>query len=237
MTKYTRIKKFFHNTRFLWIGGVLGFIQQLMGRLDYFLYKGRDIFSFSAILGGLSIYAMIILLMIFRKNATPKEQIKDIFLFFLGLDFFYYLYIFIMELITFIIIKNSPKYMPHETNYYFQQTFEEIFDFIKWTAIGTAASIWAFFSVKFRNNGKKVKYLLMLAPLFLVITTELITFLISNINFAVQEYKRANNIPLPEGFFYVCTVSSLLTSVVCLCVAISSFHKNHSDYFRAKKTS
>ncbi len=236
MTKYTGIKKFFYNIRFLWIGGILGFLQQFMGRLDYILYKGRDIFSFSSILGGLSFYAMFILLMIFRKNVTSKEQIRDIFLFFLGLDFFYYLYIFIMELIVYIREKDNPKYADFEISFHFQQTLYEIKDFIKWTVIGTMASIWAFFAVKFRNKGKKVKYLLMLTPLFLVICYEVIDFLISNINFVIQEYKIANNIPIQEGYLYISNISAFLTSLVCLCVAIFSFRKNHTNYFKSKKT-
>lgn len=47
---------FLKKTKYLWIGGLMGVAQQFAGRLDYYLYHGRDIFSFSDIMGGLSLY-------------------------------------------------------------------------------------------------------------------------------------------------------------------------------------
>jgi len=77
-----KLTGFLKNTKYLWIGGIMGAAQQFAGRLDYYLYHGRDIFSFSAIMGGLSLYAAIILLVI-RREVPPKQQFRDLFLFFL----------------------------------------------------------------------------------------------------------------------------------------------------------
>ncbi len=150
----------------------MGVAQQFAGRLDYYLYHGKDIFSFSDIMGGLSLYAAIILLVI-KRNVPPKQQFRDLFLFFFGLDFFYYLYIFIMELCWYLSEKKNSAVNLGDISYYFQETHDEIFDFIKWTAIGTAAAVWAYFAIKLRDRGKKAEYTAMLVPLFAVIVLEL----------------------------------------------------------------
>lgn len=77
-----KAKKFLNSTKYLWFGGILGILQQFLGRLDYLLYQGRDLFSFSGIMSGLSFWAAVILLLILRKNISPREQFRDIFLFF-----------------------------------------------------------------------------------------------------------------------------------------------------------
>ncbi|MCR5600310.1 MAG: hypothetical protein K6G33_06195 [Ruminococcus sp.] len=197
----------------------MGAAQQFAGRLDYYLYHGHDIFSFSDIMGGLSLYAAIILLVIKRK-VPPKQQLRDLFLFFLGLDFFYYLYIFIMELCFYLSDKKNTY---ESTSYYFQDTFDEIFDFIKWTAIGTAAAIWAYFATKLRDIGKKKAYIAMLVPLFAVIILELAGSLDTLVRYIIQEYKRAHDLPLPVGVETLCPISSLLTSLVLLILCSYKF--------------
>ena len=118
------------------IGGIMGIVQQYLGRLDYYLYKGRDVFSFSAIMGRLSLYAFIIFFVMQRKK-PPVEQFRDLFLFFLGLDLFYYLYVFAGELIAYQKLSEHE----YEWSFYFQETKAEIRDFIKWTLIGTASGV------------------------------------------------------------------------------------------------
>lgn len=203
--------------RYLWVGGIMGISQQLLGLLDYYLYKGRDIFSFSEIMGGLSIYAAIILFVI-KREVPAKQQFKDLFLFFLGLDFFYYLYVFIIELAAFLFAGTRS----HEISYYFQRSYGEIFDFIKWTVIATAAAAWAYFATKCRDRSMKKLYCSMLAPLFAVIVLELIASSSSMCHYLIQEYNKAHDIMNPEGIFYVCTISSFLTSLITLIVC--SFH-------------
>lgn len=220
-----KVKKFFNTTKYLWIGGILGFSQQFLGRLDYMLYKGHDIFSFSGIMSGLSFWAAAILLLIFRKNTSPREQLRDIFLFFLGLDFFYYLYIFIMELVTFCHIRLSNEGLSHSDSYYFQQTRGEIFDFIKWTTIGTAAAVWGYFTVKLRDKKRVISNILLL-PLFSIIIFEIAVYSISMTHFIIQEYKAAHGLPLPEYSFYVCTISQLLISVTAFVISFIGFRKN-----------
>ena len=221
---------FFKNTKYLWIGGIMGAAQQFAGRLDYYLYHGNDIFSFSAIMGGLSLYAAIILLVI-KRDVTPKKQFKDLFLFFFGLDFFYYLYIFIMELCLYLSDKKNSAEPIRDISCYFQGTFGEIFDFIKWTSIGTAAAVWAYFATKLRDWNKKKLYIAMLIPLFAVIVFELAESLHSSVMYIIQEYKRAHGLPLPAGSEWLCPISQLLTPLVLLilCVYKFIFAKNVSD--------
>lgn len=90
MAEKSSFKAFISKNRYFFIGGIMGAAQQLLGRLDYYLYKGHDIFSFSALMGSLSLYAAIILLVI-RRKVPPKQNFRDLFILFLGLDFFYYL--------------------------------------------------------------------------------------------------------------------------------------------------
>lgn len=215
------ISKFFRNTKYLWIGGIMGALQQLLGRLDYVLYHGHDIFSFSAIMGGFTVYAAIILLVI-RRDVPPKRQLTDIFLFFLGLDFFYYLYIFIIELIRFSFRHNVHN-SPAGTGVYFQNSISEIFDFIKWTTIGLAAAFWSYFATKMRNTGKKKIYILMLLPLFAVIGLELINGAYSMVMYSVQEYNAANGLEVTEGSIWNCPISELLTSLTALILCLYKF--------------
>lgn len=208
--------------KFLFIGGVMGISQQFLGMLDYYLYKGRDIFSFSAFMGGLSLYAAIILYIIFRYK-KPKQQFKDLFLFFLGLDFFYYLYIFIKDLIEYINYHSPDR----ELAYYFQNTYEEIFDFIKWTIIGTLAGIWAMAATKQREKNKKKVYYLFLIPLYFVIIWELASCIDSLTHFIIQKYNGINWANNTTGVYYTCPVSQLLTSISALVISVLMFKKHY----------
>ena len=200
----------------------MGVIQQFAGRLDYYLYHGRDIFSFSGIMGGLSLYAAIILFVI-KRDVPPKQQFRDLFLFFFGLDFFYYLYIFIMELCWYISEKRNSAEHISDISYYFQQTFEEIFDFIQWTTIGTAAAAWAYFATKLRNRNKKKLYIAMLIPLFSVIVLELAEGMHTLVMYIIQEYKRAHDLPLPTNSEWIFSISSLLIPLVLLILCVYKF--------------
>ena len=217
-----KLANFFKNTKYLWIGGLMGGVQQFAGRLDYYLYHGRDIFSFSDIMGGLSLYAAIILFVI-KRDVQPKQQFRDLFLFFFGLDFFYYLYIFIMELCWFLSEKRNSAEHIRNLSYYFQQTGEEIFDFIQWTAIGTAAAVWAYFATKLRNRNKKKLYIAMLIPLFAVIVLELAEGMHTLVMYIIQEYKRAHDLPLPTNSEWIFSISSLLIPLVLLILCVYKF--------------
>ena len=200
----------------------MGAVQQLAGRLDYYLYHGRDIFSFSDIMGGLSLYAVIILFVI-KRDVPPKQQFRDLFLFFFGLDFFYYLYIFIMELCWYLSEKRNAAEQIRDISFYFQRTFGEIFDFIKWTTIGTAAAVWAYFATILRNRNKKKLYVTMLIPLFAVIVLELASGLHSAVMYIIQEYKRAHDLPLPTNSEFFFSISSLLVPLVLLILCVYKF--------------
>ena len=217
-----KLTNFFKNTKYLWIGGLMGAAQQFAGRLDYYLYHGRDIFSFSDIMGGLSLYAAIILFVI-KRDVSPKQQFRDLFLFFFGLDFFYYLYIFIMEVCWYLSEKRKSAEYISDISYYFKQTFGEIFDFIKWTTIGAAAAVWAYFATKLRNRNKKKLYIAMLIPLFSVIVLELAEGLHTLVMYIIQEYKRAHDLPLPTNSEWIFSISSLLVPLVLLILCVYKF--------------
>ena len=217
------MKKFFTFTKFLWIGGIMGFIQQWLGQLDLFLYHGSNpIFRFSAIMGDFSIYAGIILLVINRK-APPKQQFTDILLYFVGLDFFYYLYIFIIEFIPFLLRKYDfdPSYR------YFQRTVTEIYDFIYWTSIGLAAAVWAFFATKLRDSGKRKLYDVMLLPLFAVLVFEFVAYTSGIVMYAIQQYNIAHNgLTIGNGDTrFNFTIAEALTALVMLVICLYKYFK------------
>lgn len=217
------MKKFLTFTKFLWIGGIMGFIQQWLGRLDFLLYHGsNEIFRFSAIMGDFSIYAGIILLVINRKM-PPKKQFTDILLYFVGLDFFYYLYIFIIELIPFL----SKEYSFDPSYHYFQRTLTEVYDFIYWTSIGLAAAFWAFFATKLRDSGKRKLYDVMLLPLFAVILFELVAYSFGIVLFAIQQYNIThNNLTLGNGDIrHASTIAEALTALVMLVICLYKYFK------------
>ena len=208
-------RTFWDNTKFLWIGGIIGVVQQLLGRVDLYLYRGHDLFSFSGILGVLSFYAMFIMI-VMNRNVPAKQQFKDLFLFFLGLDFFYYLYVFVLELAKYLLMDTHPDSL----SLYFTNSLGETIDFVKWTAIGTAAGLWVFCATKCREKNKHVLFGLMLVPLFAVILLELAMFSTNLYHFTVQEYKRFNDLPLPANSFYSCEISSFLTALTALITGV-----------------
>ena len=206
---------FWNRTKFLWIGGIIGVAQQLLGRLDFYLYRGHDVFSFSGIFGLLSFYAMFILI-IMKRDVPAKQQFKDLFLFFLGLDFFYYLYVFVLELAKYLLMDTHPDAL----SLYFTNSLSETIDFVKWTLIGTAAGLWVACATKCRAQNKRVLFWLMVAPLFAVILFELVLYSFSLYNYIMQEYRRFNDLPLPENSFYCCQISQLLTALTALIVSL-----------------
>lgn len=222
------MKKFFTITKYLWIGGIMGVLQQLLGELDAILYQGSNrIFSFSEIMGALSIYAAIILLVI-RRDVPPKHQFRDLILFFVGLDLFYYVYIFIIELIGFISYKMNPLDPTLYIEMPFSRTLQEIGDFMKWTSIGLAAAVWAYVATKLRNLGKKVLYIIMLLPLFAVISIELVVGAFSAIMFFVTGGGMV--VPDPStGYdvrmYYDSQIASTLTSLTALVLCLYAFFK------------
>lgn len=202
------------------IGGIMGIVQQYLGRLDYYLYKGRDVFSFSAIMGGLSLYAFIIFFVMQRKK-PPVEQFRDLFLFFLGLDLFYYLYVFAGELIAYQKLSEHE----YEWSFYFQETKAEIRDFIKWTLIGTASGVWAYFAARSRDSGKTAVYTLMVLPLAFVVLVEFLYSAGGMYHYLMQEHNRSHGGNDTVGVFYSCPAAELLTSAVCLALGVWLFFR------------
>lgn len=212
------MKDFWKKSKYLWIGGIMGFAQQLLGRLDYYLYHGHNIFSFSAIMGGLSLYAAIILF-VMKREVPPKQQFKDLFLYFLGLDFFYYIYIFILDIITYFTNNSHSE----KLSFYFQQSKGEAFDFIMWTVIGTAAGIWAYVAAKSRDKGRKKIYWIMTVPLFGVMTAELVTYSISMYKYIAEQYKISHGLMNAEDRRHGCAIADLLTALVSLIICVYFF--------------
>lgn len=203
------IKKIFSSTKYFWIGGIMGFTQQILGGLN----TTPVLFDVADIMGSFGLYAMIILLLIHR-NEPPKKQFFDIFLFFVGLDFFYALYIFFADISNYFAYNAQYPGNTRENVYFFQQTYGEILGFFYWTSIGTAAAVWGLFATKFRVKGWKKRYVIMLAPLFAVLITEFSYSAIQMVQFIIQEC--SNN--LPYGFRRNSSLGTLLTDLVGLII-------------------
>ncbi len=212
------MKKFFTVTKFLWIGGVLGLLHQILSEFVSIEYQGKVILDFSEIMAGLAIYAAIILLVI-KRDVPPKHQFRDLFLFFIGLDFSYYLYTFFIRAFLFITDPMNDNGLNDALTTY------EIGDFIYWTTIGLAAAVWAFVATKLRNRGKKKLYIIMLLPLFTVIALQLLGATFSTIMFFIT---RGERIPIPGDngvTYYPCLIISGLTALVSLIVCLYKFLK------------
>lgn len=234
------MKKFFTVTKFLWIGAIMGAIQQLLGYFDYILYQTHNIFSFADIMDSLSLYAAIILLVI-RRDVPPKHQLRDLILFFVGLDLFYYLYIFVIDFIALISGGfNPPPGITDDTIVPFSRTIQEIGDFIYWTSIGLAAAVWAYVATKLRNIGKKTLYIIMLLPLFAVMVLLLIGDTYTTIMYFITQGQQISSSIGPHGglydsYGYTCELSGALTSLVSLIVCLYAFlkkptvKKNHTQ--------
>lgn len=216
------MKKFLTFTKYLWIGGILGLLQQILGDVNDITYQGKSIIDFSEIMAQLAIYAAIILLVI-KRDVAPKQQFRDLLLFFIGLDFFYYLYTFFIRVYFFM---TDPMI---DDGLYKSLTTYEIGDFIFWTTIGLAAAVWALVATKLRNKDKKALYIIMLLPLFAVIVVQLIMSTISTIMFFVTGGE-STPIPGEPGAFssYECEIISGLTALVSLIVCLYKFLKKPS---------
>ncbi|MDE7364303.1 MAG: hypothetical protein K2N27_05370 [Ruminococcus sp.] len=220
------IRKFFSSTKYLWIGGIMGFTQQILGGLNY------EIFNLSQIMGSLGLYAMIILLLIHRDK-PPKKQFLDIFLFFVGLDFFYALYIFLADISNYFAYNAKYPDNTRETAYFFQNTYGEIFDFFYWTLIGTAAAVWAFFATKFRDKGWKKRYIIMLAPLFAVLIAEFADSTVHMILYIIQECSKNS---LPDGFRRLSLLGTLLTDLIGLIICSVVYLNKEKNIYTKKET-
>ncbi len=210
------MKKFFTVTKFLWIGGIFGLLNQFLSAFGSVKYQGHVILNFTEIMGGLSIYAAVILLVI-RRDVPPKHQFRDLLLFFIGLDFFYYLYEFIIRVYLFMTDPMTDNGLGYALTSY------GIEDFIYWTSIGLAAAVWAFFATKLRNMEKKKLYIIMLLPLFAVIALELFMATFGIIMFFItggEEISISGDIGS-----YQCCILSALTALVSLIVCLYKFLK------------
>lgn len=220
------IRKFLISTKYLWIGGIMGFTQQILGNLNY------EIFNLSQIMGSFGLYAMIILLLIHRDK-PPKKQFLDIFLFFVGLDFFYALYIFLADISNYFAYNAKYPDNTRETAYFFQQTYGEILGFFYWTSIGTAAAVWGFLATKFRIKDWKKRYIIMLAPLFAVLTAEFADSTVHMILYIIQE---CNKNSLPDGFRRCSLLGTLLTDLVGLIICSIIYLNKEKTYMQKKGT-
>ena len=219
------MKRFFSVTKFLWIGGIMGVLQQMLGDLDGILYHGEKVyFRFAGMMDTFTIYAAIILLIIIREVA-PKQQFRDVLLFFVGLDLFYYLCQVATRTIYSVYL--NPNAQTQEELNSFAMTMVKQFatDFVFWTTIGLAAAVWALLATKFRNSGKKKLYILMLCPLFAVIIAELLIFAYALIVFAIREYRIAHNLASADDPTTDCYISNFLLSAVMLVICLRKYLK------------
>ena len=215
------MKKIFEVTKYLWLGGVMGILQQFLGDLGTVKYQGNVLLDFTEIMSGFAIYAAIILLVI-KRDVSPKYQFRDLLLFFIGLDLFYYLYEFFA-----ITSSNAALDDPvYGKSILYMQIEHGISDFIYWTSIGLAAAIWALVATKLRHSGKKKLYIAMLIPLFAVIVLQLAVSAYSMIMFFVTG---GVEIPIPgeEGAstIYEFNILFLLTALVSLVLCLYKFIK------------
>ncbi len=210
------MKKFFAVTKFLWIGGIFGVLHQFLSSLSSVRYQGHVILDFTEIMAGLSIYAAVILLVI-KRDAPPKHQFRDLLLFFIGLDFFYYLYEFIIRVFYFMTDPMTDNSLGYALTSYGIQ------DFIYWTSIGLAAAVWAFVATKLRNLEKKKLYIIMLLPLFAVIALELLMATFGIIMFFITAGEEIS--VSGDTGSYQCCILSALTSLTALIVCLYKFLK------------
>ena len=208
------MKKFFTATKYLWFGGIMGVLHQILSDLPSVRYQGNIILNFSEIMSGIAIYAAIILLVI-KRDVPPKQQFRDLLLFFIGLDFFYYLYTFFIRAFLFMTDPANDNALHDSLTTY------EISDFIYWTSIGLAAAVWAFAATKLRNMGKKKLYIVMLLPLFAVMAWQLCVAIFGIIMFFIT---RGENM---GSLHFDCYTLSALTSLVSLIVCLYQFLKSH----------
>lgn len=211
------MKKALKSTKYLWIGGVLGVLQQFLGNLCT-VAPVFDKYDLSEIMGGLAFWAAFILLLLLRKKPTAKEHFRDIFLLFVGLDFFYYFYLIFIDIYEyFSYFQRLPEEKKKGYNI-FQNTLSEIPDFFMWTAIGLAAAILGYIAIRSRDKGRKKLYMLFLAPFFAVFV-----LMIAGDGAALCNYIKWERIPVEEhepGISYsfgpVGPVADILSTVISI---------------------
>lgn len=217
----TNAKKFWDKTKYLWIGGILGVLQQELGGLDQWLWHGHNGFRFSYILGSNGFWALAILLLIFRQK-SPREQLCDILLLFVGLDFTYYLWQFVNDMQP--VIRRWEKY---GVNYALHLLAWAAIDFAYYTVIGALAGVWGLFATKFRSKGWKKRYTAMLVPLFLVLVLQTVGALFRTIRYYIWDYQVSHEIIVVEGYSYGNMLDGFIVSAVMLIAAAVIYRKSH----------
>lgn len=175
---------------------------------------------------------MIIILLIHRDK-PPKKQFLDIFLFFVGLDFFYALYIFFADISNYFAYNAKYPDNTRETAYFFQKTHGEILGFFYWTSLGTAAAVWGFLATKFRIKNWKKRYIIMLAPLFAVLIAEFADSTVHMILYIIQECSKNS---LPDGFRRLSSLGTLFTDLIGLIICSVVYLNKEKNIYAKKET-
>jgi hypothetical protein len=213
----TKNKKFFKSTKYLWIGGALGVLQQFLGNLRT-VDPIFDKYDLSEIMGGLTFWGAFILLLLMRRAPAAKEHFRDILLLFIGLDFFYYLYVFFLDIYErHQYLKTDPD-NNRDLSYFLQNALSEVPDFLMWTAIGLAAGILGYIAIRSRDKDRKKLYILFLAPFFAVFV-----LMIAEDAAVLFNYIKWENTPAAErepgisySFYTVGPVTDMLSAMISI---------------------
>lgn len=214
-------KKFWDKTKYLWIGGILGVLQQWLGGLDQWLWHDHNGFRFSYILGSNGFWVLAILMLIFRQK-SPKDQLRDILLLFVGLDFTYYLWQFINDMQP--VMRLGERY---DFVCVLNLLAGAAVDFVWYTAIGALAAVWGLIAVKFRDKGWKKSYTAMLVPLFLVLVLQTVGALFRTIRYYIWDYQVSHEIIVVEGYSYGNMLDGFIISAAMLIAAVVIWRKSH----------
>lgn len=166
--------KLLSKSKYLFIGMLLGIAAQLIGLLSH-TPLGMNPWGFNALLGDMDVWPLIILLVLHRAKDTPKDMFRDLLLMFIGLNITYYGYTSIIHIANYFegIYEGFP----------IEGIIADIIDGASYSFIGLAAAVWGFFMTKLRDKGKKLGYIIMTIPFFIVV----IWMLSINI-FAIQSF-------------------------------------------------
>lgn len=213
----TKNQNFFKSTKYLWIGGVLGILQQILGLLRSVdpIFQNYDITN---IMGGLTFWAAFILLLLLRKKPTAKEHFRDIFLLFVGLDFFYYFYLIFVDIYEYFTYFQRLPEDKKKGYTIFQNTLEEIPDFFKWTAIGLAAAILGYIAIRSRDKGRKKLYIALLLPFFAFFALYICDDAVYTVNYIKQELTPVDERPVGMYCIFspVLNLFDLIAAAVCV---------------------